>query len=86
MSADRTKLSERIEHYEVTYVKHYKGSNYLIYDVATHTETGERLVLYMGAQSFWCRPLAMFDDEVQVNGETVPRFVEIWPPKAPPKP
>ncbi len=86
MSAGRTKLSERIERREVDWVKHYKGRIYLIYDPVTHTETGERLVIYMGAQAFWCRPIAMFDDEVELDGETVPRFVEYWPPKTPLRP
>lgn len=80
MSADRTKLSERIERYEVGYVEHSKtGHVYFIYSVATHSETDEKLVLYVGVTGLWCRPLAMFDDEVQVNGKTVPRFVEVAP-------
>lgn len=84
MSADKAKLSERIERHEIDWVKHSEsGRIYLIYDPVTHTETGERLVIYMGAQAFWCRPIAMFDDEVQLDGETVPRFVEYFPPKKP---
>ncbi len=79
MSADQAKLSERIERREVGYVEHYKGETYFIYNVATHTETGERLVLYVGVTGLWCRPLAMFDDEVELDGEAVARFVEVAP-------
>lgn len=82
MSADQGKLSERIERREVDSVKHYKGKTYLIYYTATHTETSERLVLYLGVDGMWCRPLNQFDDEVQLDGATVPRFVEYSPPKA----
>lgn len=77
------KLSERIERREVHWLEHSKtGHTYFVHDVARHTETGETLVLYAGAggaTGLWCRPLAMFDDEVQVNGETVARFVEAQP-------
>lgn len=74
------KLSERIERREVHWVEHFKGEFYLIYNVATHTETGRKVVLYAGGgKGLWCRPLTMFDDEVEVNGEIVPRFVEVQP-------
>ena len=52
--------------------KHYKGDYYIVEDVATHTETGEELVLYRGlyngqkfGQHHLCaRPRDMFLSEV----------------------
>jgi len=73
------KLSERIEASEVYRVKHSKtGNTYYIWDISEHTETGELMVTYLqddNALKLWVRPLAMFDDSVEVDGEMVPRFV-----------
>ena len=44
---------------------------------ATHTETEEALVLYRalyGERGLWVRPLEMFCETVDVEGEQVPRF------------
>ena len=44
--------------------KHYKGSSYLVIEVATHTETNEKLVVYCNIQNksqIWARPLEMFE-------------------------
>lgn len=57
--------------------RHYKGKEYQVLDLATHSETGERLVVYRclyGDYSLWVRPLDMFTESVEVAGETVPRF------------
>ena len=56
---------------------HYKGSEYHIYDTATHSETGELLVLYRplyGDKKMWVRPFEMFLESVEINGLYVPRF------------
>ena len=45
--------------------------------VATHSETEERLVVYRplyGEGTLWVRPLAMFIEWVEVDGERMPRF------------
>ena len=45
--------------------------------VATHSESEERLVVYRplyGAGELWVRPLAMFIESVEVDGQSVPRF------------
>ncbi len=45
--------------------------------VATHSETRELLVVYRtdyGDHSLWVRPLAMFQEQVTVAGQLVPRF------------
>ena len=57
--------------------RHYKGKDYEVLGVATHSETGEELVVYRtlyGDHSLWVRPLAMFIEQVEINGEPQPRF------------
>uniref|UniRef100_A0A7R9WNV2 DUF1653 domain-containing protein n=1 Tax=Craspedostauros australis TaxID=1486917 RepID=A0A7R9WNV2_9STRA len=57
--------------------KHYKGNEYEVFFVATHSETSEKLVVYRclyGDYSHWVRPLEMFTETVTVNDEVLPRF------------
>jgi hypothetical protein len=57
--------------------RHYKGNDYFVFQVATHSETREPLVFYRclyGDYSWWVRPLAMFSEAVELAGETIPRF------------
>lgn len=52
--------------------KHYKGNYYLVEDIATHSETNEKLVIYRalyGDTKLWARPYNMFLDEVNKNGQ-----------------
>lgn len=47
--------------------RHFKGDYYLLCDVATHSETGEKYAVYRrlyGDCSLWVRPLDMFLGEV----------------------
>ncbi|MBZ0331056.1 DUF1653 domain-containing protein [Halomonas sp. ANAO-440] len=56
---------------------HYKGNRYEVLGVAHHSETEELLVVYRalyGEYGLWVRPLAMFTETVEVQGEPVPRF------------
>ena len=64
--------------------EHYKGKRYEVIDVARHSETMELMVLYKALYkgdfsegSLWVRPLAMFKEDVVVNGKSVPRFRKI---------
>lgn len=47
--------------------RHFKGSLYLVEDVALHSETKEKLVVYRGlydGNHLYCRPYDMFMSEV----------------------
>ena len=57
--------------------KHYKGNLYEVIDVAKHSETEEEHVVYRtlyGDYSLWVRPLAMFIETVELDGQQVARF------------
>ena len=59
--------------------EHFKGRRYRVLDVVKHSETLEDLVLYEAlydneASKLWVRPLNMFLEEVEHNGQKVPRF------------
>jgi len=57
--------------------RHYKGGEYEVFFVARHSETEEELVVYRtlyGDFSHWVRPLSMFTETIELNGQQVPRF------------
>ena len=57
--------------------EHYKGLRYKVLAVARHSETLEELVVYQalyGERGVWLRPLAMFLENVTINGKLQPRF------------
>ena len=57
--------------------QHYKGQIYQVFNVARHSETEEQLVVYQclyGDYSMWVRPLSMFTETVEIEGEVIPRF------------
>ncbi len=57
--------------------QHYKGKDYEVLGVAKHSETQEELVVYRALyddRQLWVRPLAMFLEDVEVDGRKVPRF------------
>ena len=60
--------------------RHYKGGEYEVVGVATHSETEESLVVYRplyGERGLWVRPLSMFIETVEHDGEVIPRFAFI---------
>ena len=60
--------------------RHYKGKDYRVLGMATHSETLEALVLYQpqyGDRAYWVRPLTMFLENVEVDGQSLPRFAYV---------
>ena len=48
--------------------RHFKGDYYLVQDIAYHSETGEKMVVYRalyGNNKLWVRPYDMFVSEIQ---------------------
>tara|TARA_B100000795_G_C22499623_1_gene323439 strand:- start:168 stop:386 length:219 start_codon:yes stop_codon:yes gene_type:complete len=57
--------------------RHYKGNLYEVFDVAKHSETEEEHVVYRtlyGDYSLWVRPLTMFIETVELDGQQIARF------------
>jgi len=57
--------------------RHYKGGEYEVLGVVRHSESLEALVLYRplyNETGLWVRPLAMFVEQIEINGRTQPRF------------
>lgn len=57
--------------------RHFKGGEYQVEGVATHSESGEQLVVYRplyGEGGLWVRPLSMFQETVDRDGQSLPRF------------
>jgi hypothetical protein len=62
--------------------KHYKGKEYKVIGIATHSETLEEMVIYealyeiegKGFNSLWVRPKKMFEEKIELNGTMVNRF------------
>lgn len=57
--------------------RHFKGNLYRLIAVARHSETLEEMVVYQalyGDGGFWVRPAAMWDEPVEKDGYSGPRF------------
>ncbi len=57
--------------------RHFKGKRYELIDVARHSETLEWMVVYRALYDngdLWVRPLSMWEEQVEYNGQTVARF------------
>lgn len=59
--------------------RHYKGKQYLVKGIVSHSETLEKLVLYdclydNEMSKTWVRPLEMFLSQVTIEGKTLNRF------------
>jgi hypothetical protein len=65
--------------------RHYKGPEYQVVGTARHSETEEDLVLYYPLSGdanetlYWVRPLDMFIEQVDVEGQLLPRFSLVAP-------
>lgn len=57
--------------------RHFKGNEYEVIGVASHSETLEQYVVYRalyGDYGLWIRPLAMFEETVIKDGREIKRF------------
>ena len=62
--------------------RHFKGNEYELLFIATHSETREPMVVYRalyGEGGLWVRPAAMWQEQVQRDGYSGPRFVYLGP-------
>jgi hypothetical protein len=59
--------------------EHYKGREYYVLAVGKHSETLEEMVTYISLydnteSQVWIRPLKMFNETVEFEGNKTPRF------------
>jgi len=67
------------------FFKHYKGNNYYVFNISTHTETQTQMVNYISLYSTdthswghsWSRPMHMWHQIIEPH--ECPRFIEIIP-------
>ena len=71
MSTNLQKTKLKLGIYE-----HFKGDRCEVIGVAKHSETLEEMVVYrhLDGRGLWARPLAMFFEEVERDGNKMPRF------------
>ena len=58
--------------------QHFKGKQYRVIGIATHSETGEAMVVYRalyGEQGLWVRPASMWAERIERDGYSGPRFI-----------
>lgn len=57
--------------------KHYKGNNYSVVGEVYHSETKERMILYISQnneKNIWVRPKSQFVSKVFYEGQNIKRF------------
>ena len=62
--------------------RHYKGNEYEVLYIATHSETAEKMVVYRalyGDRSIWVRPASMWNEIVLKDGKKYRRFEYMGP-------
>ncbi len=60
--------------------ENYKGNGYKLLSVGRNSETLEEVVIYQdlnGNQDVWSRPLSMFLENIELDGDTVSRFKQV---------
>ena len=58
--------------------RHFKGNKYQLLYIAKHSETEDLMVVYRalyGDGDVWVRPLDMWNERVERDGYSGPRFV-----------
>lgn len=62
------------------FYRHFKGNIYELLDIAKNSENLEEMVVYRacyGEHDLWVRPAAMWDEEIERDGEIFKRFTYI---------
>lgn len=57
--------------------RHFKGKEYELLEIATHSETMEQMVVYRalyGEKGIWVRPASMWSETVEKDAYSGPRF------------
>lgn len=60
--------------------RHFKGKEYEVLYIATHSETLEEMVVYRalyGERGVWVRPASMWNEVIERDGKTYRRFTYI---------
>ena len=60
--------------------RHFKGNEYRVLGMARHSETLEEMVVYQalyGQKGLWVRPVAMWEEQVERETYSGPRFVRV---------
>ena len=60
--------------------RHFKGNEYEVIHLATHSETGEQMVVYRalyGDGGVWVRPASMWNETITRDGKMYKRFTYI---------
>ena len=60
--------------------RHFKGNEYEVLGTARHSETMEEMVVYRalyGEGGLWVRPVSMWNETVERDGQVFPRFTYI---------
>ena len=60
--------------------RHFKGNEYRVIGIASHSETMEKMVVYealYGKRDLWVRPAQMWNETVERDGYYGPRFTYI---------
>lgn len=69
-----------MENIEPGKYRHYKGREYAVIGMATHSETLEPMVVYRalyGDGAVWVRPASMWYDRIDTKDGIVTRFTKI---------
>lgn len=60
--------------------RHFKGKEYELIGLARHSETMEEMVVYRplyGEGGLWVRPASMWNEQVERDGYSGPRFAYV---------
>ena len=72
--------TKRMEEIKLGKYRHFKGNEYEVLALATHSETGERMVVYRalyGEGGVWVPPASMWNVRIERDGKVFARFTYI---------